>query len=614
MSCEARSGPLSRMSRIRLGLAFVLAFVACKKEDLSTMSDPRVPTSTTDPRLQPKFDKTCSLPDAPPPISGGTLAVSKTTRLAVASDPDRDRVYVVDLSLRSVRYTLQLARKTEPGRVALDEQGRAYVALRRSGELATIDLNTGVVNVQTACTSPRGVAWDRFQNRVLVACATGTLMAFPREGAPTSISGLGVDLRDVVVRSDGYDLSSFRSARLQMLQSNGGKVASPAPFLTNANVAWRMRDLGNDDGEPISVIAAQEPTLNLVSTQPGGYGESDSSSKMASIVGSRVWLAMMRCPERDGDKCTRSVRLPGAVLPVDVAANGHQIVVLAAGNGLTAALPQIFVVGAESLRDPEFELDPQVDMTTGTLPRGQAIAADFSSLDELIVQTREPAQLHIMSDDRLRSLHVIDLATDSRADTGHEIFHANSGGMIACASCHAEGGDDGHVWSFDSIGPRRTPSLLGTTAHTEPFHWDGDMKDLSTLVDHIFVERMTGPKLDAKQVEALGNYLFALPPPPRFRSVADVSPRGKELFEKKCTVCHSGTMMTNNQSLDIGTGGKFQVPSLVGVAWRGPWIHNGCANTLFDRFNPDCGGTSHAELKDLTDADKAFLVEYMESL
>ena len=48
--------------------------------------------------------------------------------LAVAAVSDRDRVYVVDVPMRSVRYDIPLAPKTEPGRVALDATGHAYVA------------------------------------------------------------------------------------------------------------------------------------------------------------------------------------------------------------------------------------------------------------------------------------------------------------------------------------------------------------------------------------------------------------------------------------------------------------------------------------------------------
>lgn len=95
---------------------------------------------------------------------------------------------------------------------------------------------------------------------------------------------------------------------------------------------------------------------------------------------------------------------------------------------------------------------------------------------------------------------------------------------IACASCHAEGGDDGHVWGFDGIGPRRTPSLLGTVAGTEPFHWDGDQKDLRDLVDHVFVERMGGPAIDDERLGARSGC---------FSGALRVLPRGRDAHEQR---------------------------------------------------------------------------------
>ena len=53
----------------------------------------------------------------------------------------------------------------------------------------------------------------------------------------------------------------------------------------------------------------------------------------------------------------------------------------------------------------------------------------------------------------------ITLSTISRKDTGHLVFHSNAGGSLACASCHAEGNDDGRIWNFTCQGPRRTQSL-----------------------------------------------------------------------------------------------------------------------------------------------------------
>ena len=105
-----------------------------------------------------------------------------------------------------------------------------------------------------------------------------------------------------------------------------------------------------------------------------------------------------------------------------------------------------------------------------------------------------------------------------------------------------------------------------------------------------------------------------LPPPARFQTESDAVVRGKKLFDQRCTSCHDGPMLTNNRTVDVGTGAPMQVPSLVGVAWRAPYIHTGCAATLFDRFAPDCGGTQHGDTHDLADSDISDLVAFLETL
>ena len=77
---------------------------------------------------------------------------------------------------------------------------------------------------------------------------------------------------------------------------------------------------------------------------------------------------------------------------------------------------------------------------------------------------------------------------------------------------------------------------------------------------------------------------------------APIRPRGVAIAAKKdqavastntsaqATGCHSGPALTNNTTVNVGTGGSFQVPSLRGVSLRGPWMHDGCAKTLTDRY------------------------------
>src|SRR4029079_15693774 len=76
----------------------------------------------------------------PAPINGGTLLIAKDGHTAIAAAPDRDRVSIVDVSARQVLATIALQPGDEPGRIAEDGAGRVHVVLRKTGEVATIDL------------------------------------------------------------------------------------------------------------------------------------------------------------------------------------------------------------------------------------------------------------------------------------------------------------------------------------------------------------------------------------------------------------------------------------------------------------------------------------------
>jgi mono/diheme cytochrome c family protein len=571
--------------------------------------------------------------DPPPPISGGTLAVAPDGNTVVAADSDRDRVNVIDLASRAVRHSVELPHRSEPGRVTIDDGNRAHVALRGSNEIATIDLATGAVSRRAACTAPRGIAWDATHEQVLVACAAGQLVSFaPEGGEAINRYEVGRDVRDVLPMSNGkVKLTRFRLAQLLRFDLDDiNAKPQVAAMLAGANLAWRAvvvpsaqapDPLQSQEEEQPTAVVAQEPTPEPVSTEPGGYGGS-SSQAFTTDCTTPLGIVSTRL-ELEG---APAVRLPTAVLPVDLATNGEVLVVVAAGHAFTQELPQLYTNFVDALRrggstggtgsfGPNGTPVVCANAIQGHVP-GQAIAAAFAGerKDRLIVQTREPAAIHIMNAERRQSEKAIALPGATRADTGHVIFHANAGGFLACASCHAEGGDDGHTWTFQNMGPRRTPSLLGTVKGTEPFLWDGDMTNLRTLVDNVFTQRMSGPEVVEPQLDALGGWVFALPPPARMQTESDAAVRGKKLFDARCTSCHDGPMLTNNRTVDVGTGKALQVPSLVGVAWRAPYIHTGCAQTLFDRFTPECGGTQHGDTRDLLQSDIRDLVAFLETL
>jgi len=65
----------------------------------------------------------------------------------------------------------------------------------------------------------------------------------------------------------------------------------------------------------------------------------------------------------------------------------------------------------------------------------------------------------------------------------------------------------------------------------------------------------------------------------------------------------------------VGTGGEFQVPSLIGVGSKLPLMHDGCASTIRERFDRwTCGGSDHGDIESLTSADLDTLVAFLGTL
>lgn len=590
----------------------------------------------------PTFGPTLTATTPPPPISGGTLIGLQSGSIAVASDPDRDALYIVDTSGAALLKTIALQPGDEPGRLVEDGAGRVHVALRSGGALVTVDPASGaVLTRRAACPAPRGVAWDSTTDLVWVACATGELVALPAAGGPIAKQWvIERDLRDVIIRNGAIAVTEFRSAQILRLNADGSIARRDTIVpngLTTPQVAWRAVEssthgmfLAHQDDSTVSI-----PTHSSA----GAYGISGGvvSSTCANIddsTGAEVGTASVS----------------NGVLPVDIAISpgDNSVVVVLAGNGFSNGAPELQVIPINtSFGPPNTGISvvtssggpfpvPGIDVDAGiTFDDGgvspvvpavtpeELTAVAFDSAGRLLVQSREPAVLHILELSAVDTLLTnpiggtqVVLSTTSRDDTGHDIFHATAGAPIACASCHPEGGDDGHVWILDGFA-RKTPSLRGTIAGTAPYHWPGDELDFPTLANDVYTGRMEGQELSPQQTAALSDWVNSIPAPPSPSWVdSTAASRGKVVFEGPtggCSVCHSGPKLTNNKTMNVGTCDAFQVPPLVGVGWRAPLMHNGCAATLADRFGK-CSTAGHGSVQALSAQEISDLTAYLESL
>ena len=572
----------------------------------------------------------------PAPLSGGTLLIANDGKTALVSDPEHDLVAVADISAQNAVAPTMFATTAgaQPGRGAEDAAGRFYVVLRQAGSVMTIA--NGATTVTPVCAAPRGITYASAAGSLYVACAGGELVRLTPGATPTieATTLLAPDLRDVVASDTLLFVSHFRTAALDTVTFAGVLIKTRTPLgYTFGNsmpgsgqprtflpdVAWKL--IARPGGQGPLMLHQQalsspvddsgDSVGQLPNAPPGGsseYGGFPSDDCPSALVHGQV-TAFDETGEVD--QLPNMGGLDDGPLPIDLglSSDGQTLNVVQNGSVVTAATPKI--LGNDGCA---------AGLMGGPVPiHGRAVAAQFDAASDVVVQYRQPSRLEIATTGG--EMRTVLLGTENRDDTGFELFHGNpdpSPMNIACASCHPEGGDDGHVWNFKVEGARRTMSLANNVTERAPFHWQGDLPDISSLMDEVFTKRMGGAPQSDERKAALESYLALFPPAAAVAGLdANAVARGKTLFESAdagCTACHTGPQLSTKAIVDVGTGAPFKVPSLLGVGMRAPYLHDGSAPTLTDRFGPAGGGDHHGHTSQLTSDQVSDLVAYLSSL
>lgn len=608
-----------------------LILVACSGPD---QARPSQAGSDTDPSTTGSMQTV----DRLEPVRGGGLTTLDDGRMA-AIDVDTDRVVVFDPVQLRVDLTIQLERGSVPFRLEA-AAGRVVATLRGTHAVAAFDVATGEQAWSAeACIEPRGLSYDG-TGSVYVACHAGTLVELDAaDGAVLRRQNLGLyehDLRDVVF--DGTDLyvTRFRNARVLRIDPADLSVlatfdtpelnSARAPFnlrnghLLPTRLAWKA--IARPEGGVIVLHQrAEREAITLTPPEPGASDPTDFSyGRPTGEPGPNethcIGILHTSWTEFDpfGVLDQGPVVAPPA-MATDIALSDDDTVLLSAipagGQGASRSFPRKPVSDFDCLQGARHE--------TGT--DGVVVAVAWSG-SRRVVQTRMPFGLFVEDE----SIPVPDADQPASYDPAHlpgwKLFHETSPSGVSCGSCHPEGLDDGFVWHFWRDGfllERRTMPFGGVLSTTAPYHWDGEMGTFDGLLVEVFQNRMGGAPADVAHADSMLAWLDTVQPPARDLSLVDAesAERGRQLFEDPdyaCSTCHATAQLTNNQTVDVGTGPAVQVPTLRGVAGRGPWMRVGCTTTLEGRFDdPDCGGTDHGGGV-LTDQTIADLVAYLRTL
>jgi cytochrome c553 len=194
-----------------------------------------------------------------------------------------------------------------------------------------------------------------------------------------------------------------------------------------------------------------------------------------------------------------------------------------------------------------------------------------------------------------------DVALSEHARLGRRLFHdarnvhLTPSGVVTCATCHPDGGDDGLSWFLHTVNVprklRRTPPAWAIDTDRRPLHWDGEFTTAGALVSAALQELLEGDGLLVDR-EAVGAWMRERSPPiPRPQTAAqlEAAERGRRSFAAaECGRCHAGPTYTDGLPHDVlgpsadpdGALRGAVTPTLVAIRARAPYLHDGRAPTL----------------------------------
>lgn len=212
---------------------------------------------------------------------------------------------------------------------------------------------------------------------------------------------------------------------------------------------------------------------------------------------------------------------------------------------------------------------------------------------------------------------------------------------LSCDACHPNGGTNTrffvpgasdrpgnvdvsnktfHYREDDGLdNPVNIPSLRGIRT-LGPYGRDGRFGALAAFSRNVIMREFGGPDPENWILDALVAYQMSLAEPPNSNLNADGSltdqateqaKAGADLFAKDCADCHvprSGFASPNRY--DIGTGGRFEVPSLLAMVETPPYFNDGRAGTLADAVAIKLSGLK----LDYSAEDRRKLTAYLQAI
>ncbi len=517
---------------------------------------------------------------------------------------DESAIAVFDPSARAVARKLPLPAASRPYGLVFAPGGNAYVALDALGSVAELDAETGELLGSVAVgPTPRGLSVTADGARLLVS----RFVSPPAPGEATasvSTASAHGELRilDLPAPAAGRLVALGHSDRTDSSVQARGMVnyLGAAAISPDGRTAWVPSKQDNvargvlRDGQPLDFQSTVRAVLSRVDL-----------TEEAERLEARVDLD-------DSGVASAALHHPSGVYLFAALETSREVAVLSATSGT-----ELFRI--------EVGLAPQALALSGDGARlfvhnfmGRSVTV--IDLTPLVrrgrFEARALATVTTVAEERLSAAVLL----------GKQLFYdardprLARDGYLSCASCHAEGGDDGRVWDLTGKGEglRNTISLVGRGGSPGLLHWSGNFDEVQDfeaqirslgggsglLADNLLQsgsvadplgEPKAGLSADLDALAAYVGSLTAIAQSP-YREGEGSAAAGRQLFGNLgCNGCHYGSTFSDearSARADIGTlkpsSGQrlsgplsgIDVPPLSGAWSTPPYLHDGSAATL----------------------------------
>lgn len=554
------------------------------------------------------------------------------------TSPHTQELIAWDRDSKSTRWKQSLGR----GLASIDidlENSRLFVAATDAGFVSSYTLNGELINKITQVQQPVGVMWvEELQHLFVTDQALNQLIVFDANldekyrisivGAPRGLA-FSPSTRQLFV-------SCFLSDKFASVSISASKIAGKIS-LTIGEVNYHHLNFHARLAQNIQIYGQQiliphtqsnSETLNLVFDRTVAPRVSAFNLSDLSLDTQRV-IAL--------DTIDRTVNNP-----IDIAVDrftGNRWVLNAGTNDISVISdrPTTLVAHIGIAKKPHSILLDDVSRRAYVV-NSLSYSVTEINMDSHMVIDEYPVTNQVVSSSIQLGMEMFFLSTDPRIARDR---------WVTCAICHPDAKQDGLVWR-QGLGPRNSTSMEGL-ASTGQLHWSGDRDEVQDF-EHTFQGLMGGtgflispPAELAEQttglsaeLDALADFVLSLPFPVPLKSAfldLNAVARGQVIFHRQdtnCTQCHVGNHYTNSSTgaqpppeNNVGTqvrlddfikSGNYDTPSLRGLAFSSPYLHDGSAATLHEIFTAHNTNDLHGISSQLSKVELDDLVEFLNSL